>query len=203
MPKIEFWYEFASTYSYPACMRIEKVAADAGVSIEWKPFLLGPLLYEQMEIKDSPFNIYPVKGKYMWRDLERICSHLKLPLQRPDTFPHNTVRASRIAMVMTTDPQFQAHAADFSKGVYLANFGENRDISDEIVLSEVLIKIGADRNTIIEQARTDETKEKLRAQTDEARQKGLFGSPSFVVGEELFWGNDRLEQAIAFAQSQP
>ena len=69
--KLQFWFEFASTYSYPAVMRIDKAAAARGVAVEWRPFLLGPLFHAQQGMKDSPFNVVPVKGSYMWRDLER------------------------------------------------------------------------------------------------------------------------------------
>ena len=67
-PKLEFWYEFASTYSYPAAMGIEALAETAGVEVVWRPFLLGPIFGEQ-GWNDSPFNIYPAKGRYMWRDM--------------------------------------------------------------------------------------------------------------------------------------
>jgi 2-hydroxychromene-2-carboxylate isomerase len=72
MADIEFWYEFASTYSYPAAMRIERLAADAGVVLLWRPFLLGPI-FKGYGWNDSPFNIYAAKGQYMWRDLARVC----------------------------------------------------------------------------------------------------------------------------------
>src|SRR4051794_16765870 len=82
MVPVEFWYEFASTYSYPAAMRIERLAAEAGVQLRWRPFLLGPI-FQEFGWKDSPFNIYPAKGRYMWRDLERICASDGLPLKLP------------------------------------------------------------------------------------------------------------------------
>src|ERR1041385_7871678 len=72
MPTVEFWYEFASTYSYPAAMRIARKAREADVTVRWRPFLLGPIFGAQ-GWNDSPFNIYPAKGRNMWRDLERIC----------------------------------------------------------------------------------------------------------------------------------
>ncbi len=93
--KLQFWFEFASTYSYPAVMRIEKAAAARGVEIEWRPFLLGPLFHAQQGLKDSPFNAFPVKGAYMWRDLERICEKHGLPFSAPS--PLSTERAQRRA----------------------------------------------------------------------------------------------------------
>ena len=93
--KLQFWFEFASTYSYPAVMRIDKAAA-RGVEVEWRPFLLGPLFHAQQGLKDSPFNAVPIKGSYMWRDVERICEKHNLPFKRPGRFPQNGLMAARI-----------------------------------------------------------------------------------------------------------
>src|SRR5688500_3568936 len=95
---LQFWFEFASTYSYPAAMRIEALASAAGVEVEYRPFLLGPIFASQGWI-DSPFNIYPAKGRYMWRDLERICAARGLPLRRPTQFPRGSVLAARVALI--------------------------------------------------------------------------------------------------------
>ena len=92
-----FWYEFASTYSYPAAFRVERAAASAGIAVVWKPFLLGPILARQ-GFTDSPFNLYPAKGRYMWRDLERLCADLGLAFRRPDPFPQSSLLAARVAL---------------------------------------------------------------------------------------------------------
>src|SRR5437667_6541036 len=88
---MQFWFDFASTYSYVAAMRIEEECAQAGVSLEYKPFLLGPIFTELLGIKDSPFNHFPVRGRYMWRDLERLCEEYDLPWSRPSVFPRTSV----------------------------------------------------------------------------------------------------------------
>ena len=75
---LDFWFEFASTYSYPAAMRIADAAAARGVTVRWRPFLLGPI-FKAQGWDNSPFNLYPAKGRYMWRDLERVCDALALP----------------------------------------------------------------------------------------------------------------------------
>jgi len=201
MQDLVFWFDFASTYSYPAALRIERAADDAGVPVVWRPFLLGPLLFEQQGLKDSPFNVQAAKGAYMWRDLERVCQALDLPLRKPKIFPQNSLRAARVATVLVNESALTRHVPAFVTNVFLANFAEGRDISDDVVLSELLTRIGVDSYSVMERARSDATKEQLRHQTDEARRKGLFGAPSFTVGQDLFWGNDRLEQAIAFAQA--
>ena len=99
MAAAEFWYELASTYSYPAAMRVGRLAAERGVTLAWRPFLLGPIFAAQ-GWRDSPFNIYPAKGRYMWRDLERICAARALPFHRPSPFPQNSLLAARVALVL-------------------------------------------------------------------------------------------------------
>jgi 2-hydroxychromene-2-carboxylate isomerase len=195
-PTIEFWYEFASTYSYPAAMRVERLATAAGVAVRWRPFLLGPIFGAQ-GWNDSPFNIYPAKGKNMWRDLERTCEAECIPLvQPPFRFPQNGLKAARIALSDETAGWTPA----FTRAVYTANFAEQKDISDDAVLAAILTKLGLDVAAVVAAANTAENKDKLKKQTEEGIARGLYGAPSFFVGEELFWGNDRLEQAIAWAK---
>lgn len=196
MPHLEFWFEFGSTYTYPTAMRIEKLAETAGVTVEWKPFLLGPIFSDQ-GWSDSPFNLYPAKGRYMWRDLERICAALSIPFVRPSTFPRNGLLASRVACWFASEPWI----VEFSKAVFRANFAEDREISDPEVILACLKGLGLDGPPFLEQAQTAESKAKLRTQTERAKSLGIFGAPTFLVGKEMFWGNDRLEAALAWARS--
>jgi len=192
-PIIDFWFEFASTYSYPAAMRVERLAQAAGVTLHWRPFLLGPIFGSQ-GWNDSPFNIYPVKGAYMWRDLERICAKEKLPLSLPPLrFPQNGLKAARLALLG------ESWTPDFIRAVYTANFAQAKDIADDAVLGAILRGLGVDAPAAFAAANTAENKERLKAQTAEAAARGIFGAPSFTVGDELFWGNDRLDDAIAWA----
>ncbi|MGQ0653364.1 MAG: 2-hydroxychromene-2-carboxylate isomerase [Betaproteobacteria bacterium] len=190
-----FWFEFASTYSYPAAFRLEKLAREAGVAVEWKPFLLGPI-FKAQGWNDSPFNVYPAKGRYMWRDLERICAELSLPLRKPSQFPRNGLTAARLACVCAAEPWI----GDFVRAVYSANFAEDRDISQPEVLKGILEAIGQPAARL-EQAADEKAKAALRANTDEAARLGIFGAPTFVRGTEMFWGNDRLEQALRWPAS--
>ena len=192
---LAFWYEFASTYSYPAAARIEPAAAAAGVAIEWRPFLLGPI-FAQQGWTDSPFNLYPVKGAYMWRDLERICAREGLPLRRPSVFPRNSLLAARVALVAADENW----CGDFTRAVYRANFVADRDIADPDVIRGVIDELGRSGAATLERAATPAIKQRLRAQTEEAMALGVFGAPSFTIGAELFWGNDRLEQALEWAK---
>lgn len=200
MTTLEFWYEFASTYSYPAAWRIDRLAAAQGVKVVWRPLVLGPLFHKQQGMSDSPFNVVEVKGRYMWRDMERVCHAEMLPFRRPSVFPRRTLLAARLALVGAK----RGWIANFSRAVYAANFGQDRDIGDPAVLSGLVAEVGGDPVPDFAEANSDEIKGRLRANVEEAEAKGLFGAPSFVIpnangGHELFWGNDRLEQAVAWA----
>jgi 2-hydroxychromene-2-carboxylate isomerase len=190
---IEFWFEFASTYSYPAAMRIEALAADYQVPIVWRPFLLGPIFAAQ-GWGDSPFNLYPAKGRYMWRDLERICAKQDLPLRPPSAFPRSGLVAARVAVLGADEPWLPA----FVRAIYAANFAEDRNIADPTVVIDVLDRLGLSGAKLLAASTATDVKARLRAQTEAAAARGLFGAPSFVVGDELFWGNDRLEDALAW-----
>jgi 2-hydroxychromene-2-carboxylate isomerase len=192
---LDFWFEFASTYSYPAAMRIAPLAAAAGVTVRWRPFLLGPI-FKARGWDTSPFNIFPDKGRYMWRDLERLCAALDLPFKRPDPFPQGSLLPARVALVGLAE----GWGEDFVRAVYCAEFGEGRVISEPKVIGELLAGLGVDPVAALAQAQSDIAKAKLRAQTEAAQQLGIFGAPSFVVNGELFWGNDRLEQALAWTK---
>jgi 2-hydroxychromene-2-carboxylate isomerase len=192
---VEFWFEFASTYSYPAAARVEALARAAHVPLLWRAFLLGPI-FQQQGWNDSPFNLYPTKGRYMWRDLARICAEHSLPLRKPSRFPRGSLAATRVACRFAGEPWLP----DFVRAVYRANFAEDRDISDASVVEACLDALGQPGAKRIEEAQTPESKEQLRAQGQRAIELGIFGAPSFVVGGELFWGNDRLEAALGWAR---
>ncbi len=189
--KLKFWFEFASTYSYPAAMRIENLAQQNDIELEWCPFLLGPI-FKSQGWSDSPFNLYPAKGNYMWRDLERICQTQDLILKRPSVFPRNGLLAARVAC------QFSAKdwLPEFVRSVYKANFEYDLDISEREVVANCLPLSMAESKLILEEAESQTSKELLKASTEKAQKMGIFGAPSFTVGSELFWGNDRLETAI-------
>jgi len=193
-PRFEFWFEFASTYSYPAAMRVEALAAEAGVELAFRPFLLGPIFAAQ-GWNDSPFNLYPVKGRYMWRDLERLCARDGLPFRRPSRFPRSGLLAARVATAARGEGWLPA----FVRRVYTANFAEDLAIEEPGVMATLLNEIDVDAEPWIARAGEASTKEALRAATEEATRHGVFGAPSFVTRGELFWGNDRLEDALAWA----
>ncbi len=191
---LEFWFEFASTYSYPAAMRVEEACASQGVPLVWRPFLLGPVFASQ-GLKDSPFNIYPIKGAYMWRDLERLCEAQGIDFKRPSDFPRGSLLAARVACAFDDAPWVGA----FIRKVYHANFARDLDVSQPQVIVDLLTDLGQDARAVIDAAQAPANKDVLKALTKEAADRGVFGAPTMTVGEELFWGNDRLDAAIAWA----
>jgi 2-hydroxychromene-2-carboxylate isomerase len=195
-PTLDFWFEFASTYSYPAAMRISPLAEAAGVAVRWRPFMLGPIFKEQ-GWTTSPFNLFPAKGRNMWRDLERTCGTLGLPFVRPTTFPQNTLLAARVALVGLAEPWGE----DYCRAIYRAEFAEGRTVEDTETIAGVLARLGLDAGAVLDRAQSNENRSQLRAHTEEAQRLGIFGSPSFVTADgELFWGNDRLEAALNWAR---
>ncbi len=193
--KLQFWFEFASTYSYPAVMRVGKMAAARGVELEWRPFLLGPLFHAQQGMKDSPFNVVPVKGSYMWRDVERTCEKHGLPFKRPGRFPQNGLMAARITLSLPQEAR-----PNFVKAVFQANFAHDRDISDPQILHAAARRAGLDPLETLAAMTSEPVKEQLREETAVAAGHGIFGAPSFVTEDsELFWGNDRIEDALDWA----
>jgi len=192
---LDFWFEFASTYSYLAVSRIEQEAMAAGVVLAWRPFLLGPI-FKAQGWNDSPFNVYPVKGRYMWRDMARLCDGYGLSLKHPTQFPRNGLLAARVTLAGGD----AGWVPEFVRRTYRANFAEDRDIADAAVLGELLRDVGADPTAVLAEAGSDAVKARLRANTEEAQRLGIFGAPSFVASGELFWGNDRLADALAWAK---
>lgn len=189
--RLDFWYEFASTYSYPAAMRIEDLAQARGISLRWRPFLLGPIFVEQ-GWRNSPFNIFPQKGAYMWRDMARITAALGLEFHKPDPFPQNSLLAARTVLAV---PETLRPA--FSRAVYVAAFAQGQPIAERDILAQLLEKLGLHASTILEKALSEPIKARLKAENEEAKRLGIFGAPTFLTEDgEMFWGNDRLEAAI-------
>ncbi len=197
MKTVEFWYEFASTYSYPAAMRVEDVAARRGLAVHWRPFLLGPL-FADLGWSTSPFNLQPAKGAYMWRDLERTCCRLGLAFRRPDPFPQNGLLVARVALALPDD----GARAQFSRAVYRAEFGEGTAIGDEPVVAGLLASEGFHVAAVLEPAAAPETKQALRRSTEQAKAHGIFGAPTLRTADgEIFWGHDRLDEAVEWAEA--
>jgi 2-hydroxychromene-2-carboxylate isomerase len=194
MASIDFFYDLASTYSYITAMRIAPLAKEAGVTVRWRPFLLGPI-FKAQGYETSPFNIHQAKGHYMVRDCERQCAALGVPFRLPTPFPAMSLLAARVALVGLS----VGWGEEFSRAVYRAEFGDGLNIGDPTVIAAIVQNLGHDSTATLARALSDEIKGRLRAETGEAQGLGIFGAPSFIAGGELFWGNDRLEQALDLA----
>ena len=195
MAKIDFFYEFASTYSYLSAMRIDDVALDYDIEVNWRPFLLGPI-FKAQGWETSPFNVYPDKGRYMVRDLERLAEAQGLPkFKMPKTFPAHSILPSRVALCFKGEMR-----AAFTRAVYDAEFAHGADVADTKVIEKILKLLGEDPAKIFEKVNSQPIKDALRAETEAAQKLKLFGAPAFVTEDgEMFWGNDRLEMALEWA----
>jgi 2-hydroxychromene-2-carboxylate isomerase len=194
LPKIEFWFEFASNYSYLSMMRIEGEANRLGVRIVWRPFLLGPI-FRALGMETSPFVLQKEKGAYVWQDMDRQCRKYGIRWTRPTTFPRLGVLPSRVALIGAEQPWMAAYC----RRVMELNFALDQDINSPTQLSPILTDLGLSASYILAQAQAEPTKVQLRTQTEHARARGIFGAPTFFVGTEMFWGNDRLDDALQLA----
>lgn len=158
--------------------------------------MLGPIFKEQ-GWSDSPFNVHPAKGRYMWRDVERLCARYGIAFTKPSRFPRDSLLAARVACLASAERWLP----EFTRAVFRANFAEDRDIGDAAEIRSILDALGQPGAELIEQAQIPENKERLRDQTRRAVDLGIFGAPSFVTDGELFWGDDRLEDALAWHQA--
>ena len=196
-PNIEFWFEFGSSYSYLSVMRIDGLARASGLRIVWRPFLLGPI-FRSFGWSTSPFLLQKEKGAYMWTDMERQCRKFGLPWRRPTEFPRLSVLPARLALLGVDQPWL----LPFAQQVMLANFAHDQDITSESVVRDVLERLALPADELLRAAQVDSNKARLRTATEEAQRRGVFGAPTFFVGEEIFWGNDRLEDAVGCAQAK-
>ena len=193
--RIEFWFDFASPYSYLAAMRIEEMATRAGLGVSWRPMLLGPV-FKSVGAPLLPLFAIAQKGEYTWKDLARQAAKFGLPWIRPSQFPRNGMLAERIMAGHPDAPW----TGTFCRAVFHRSWGLDQDIGNQTVIADALQECGVDPAAAI--AREDESKLALRQQTDQAVALGIFGAPTMIARGELFWGNDRLDDAIAYAAGE-
>lgn len=189
MKTVELHYDFSSPNAYFAAELLPAIAEKHGARIEWRPILLGGL-FKALGGPMTPGMTSPEKSAWSLADLERHGTRYGIPFRFASRFPLNTTRPLRVALV--AGEHGLDHAA-FARAVFRAYWAEDRDISEATVLAEILAGLGADAAALL--ARTEEpaVKEALRAATDQARIRGVFGVPSYFVGDELHFGKDRLD----------
>lgn len=200
-PALEFWFEFGSNYSYLSAMRIEALVQAAGVPLLWRPFLLGPIFHE-LGWSTSPFVLQSAKGRYMWRDMEREAAKYGLPWRRPSAFPRSALLPMRVATLGASAAVQAPWLGAFCRRVMDQNWVDDRAIDETGAVREALSGLVSDPDALIAAALAPENKLRLRTATDAAAARGVFGAPTFFIGDDMFWGNDRLEDALALARRQ-
>jgi 2-hydroxychromene-2-carboxylate isomerase len=196
-PELEFWFDFASNYSYLSVMRIEDEALKNGVRIVWRPFLLG-LIFRAMGMENSPFVTQKEKGVYVWRDMVRQCQKYGITWQQPSAFPRLGVLPSRVALLGADEPWI----GTFCRNVMELNFAFDQEVNQPENIGPILSRIGLPADDLLRRAQSEPIKDRLRQRTDQARARGIFGAPTFFLGSEMYWGNDRLDDAIRLAANQ-
>lgn len=195
MAEIDFWYSIGSTYSYLTVMRLLEVERTHNVKFRWRPFDVRHVMVEQNNI---PFKGKPVKAAYMWRDIERRAQRYGLSPKVPAPYPlHGLVLANQVAMVGVNEGWVEA----YTRATYKRWFETGEPAGEETNLSSSLEEIGCDPSKVIAAAQSESIANALSAATEEAMALGVFGSPTFVVDGEVFWGDDRLDDAVLWAQT--
>ncbi|SNT04968.1 2-hydroxychromene-2-carboxylate isomerase [Tropicimonas sediminicola] len=193
MAVIDFWYSIGSTYSYLTVMRLPEVAKASGVAFRWRPFNVRHVMVEQGNI---PFKGKPVKSAYMWRDIERRAERYGLTPRFPVPYPlEGLVLANQVAILGVEDGWVQ----EYTRATYRRWFEAGEAAGEEPNLSASLTEIGRDPEQVLADAQSERIVRELQAATEEAMDLGIFGSPSFVVDGEVFWGDDRLDDALEWA----
>lgn len=192
---IHFFFDPASTYSYLAATQIEAFAKAHGTTVEWKPFLLGKA-FEATGNK-MPAAI-PAKGKYLFKDAGLWAKLYKVPFAFPKIFPLNSVLASRSCIAA-------AHAGQglaFTQAMFKAYWADGQDLSLPEAVTAVAKSVGLDGEALLAAAASQPVKDELRANTEDAIARGVFGAPTFFIGKQMFWGNDRLPLMSAFLKGE-
>ena len=194
MKSVEFYFDLGSPYSYLAYYRLLQIAEQQEIQIVYKPILLGGVF--KATGNRSPIEI-PVKGAYSILDMQRWAEYYQIPMQMNPHFPMNTLTLMRIL----TGVQL-LHLEKFEQVLKLlfdAMFGTPQNLNEPTVLAEVLEPSGFSVEDIMSMVQSDVVKQKLITETEQAIQRGIFGAPTFFVGDEMYWGQDRLhfvEQAL-------
>lgn len=192
---MDFFFFIGSTYTYLSVNRVEAAAAARGIAVRWRPFDVRAIMIEQ---NNRPFVGKPVKLAYMWRDLERRARRHGLPFQSVPAYP---VDPDGLAGLVATVAGREGWCSEFVRLTYRQWFLEDLPPGEPDHLRSALTELGRNPDELIARATSDENRALYASETDAARALGMFGSPTFVVGREIFWGDDRLEDALDWADS--
>lgn len=183
--QVEFFFDYGSPFSYLADTQLAPLAQRTGATVVYRPMLLGAVLKETGNA--SPMAV-PAKGRYMGIELQRWATHYDVPFAANRFFPINTMRLMRGAVAAQQAGCF----AEYHRVIYPAFWVESANLGEQDVIRSVLVKAGLNADLLLSRIEEPSVKEQLRLNTDEAVRRGVFGAPTFFVGEEMFWGNDRL-----------
>ena len=186
---IEFYFDFSSPYGYLAAERIDDIAARHGRDVSWRPYLMGVAM---KVTGSSPIVNRPMLGEYSRRDMVRSARRLKVPFSFPEPFPIATIAACRA--VYWTERAGAREAKSLARALYRAYFADGRNISEAEVVADVAAGTGADRDALLAGIQDPAVKDRLKEVTNDAVDRGIFGSPFFMVGDEPFWGHDRMDE---------
>jgi len=181
--KVELFFDLSSPYSYLAATQMKALRERTGAEVVWRPMVLGALF--KTVGNDMPARV-PSKGRWMGNDLQRWADHYGVPWKMSSHFPANTIKAMRLVLVD------DAKAGDVALAAFRAMWAEDRNITEEAELRRIAEMGGLDPATALQAIEAPAIKDRLRANTDEAAARGAFGAPTMFVGDELYWGNDRL-----------
>jgi 2-hydroxychromene-2-carboxylate isomerase len=188
---IDFFFFYGSIHTYLSVMRIEKLAAAAGFAVRWRPFNLREILIEQ---NNTAFAKNQIRLDYNWRDIERRAARLQVPFAGRAPYP---VDPDLVALRVGVIAAAQGWCADYTKATFRAWFLEKEIVGQAKHVEKVLAALGRPAEQILAQAKSAQTEALVKAATDAARELRVFGSPTFAVGGDIFWGDDRLEDALA------
>lgn len=186
MSRLEYFFDYVSPFAYLADTQLPALLERTGAQVVYRPFLLGGVM--QASQNSPPINV-PNKGRYMFRDIERWSKHYGVPANPNPHFPVNTLPVMRAAVAALDDPRF----AHFHRAMFRGVWVEGKNLADPAVLRAAIAAAGLDAEAILARAGDAEVKAALRRNSEEAVERGAFGAPTFFVGDEMFWGNDRLE----------
>jgi len=197
MKKIEFWYSIGSTYTYLSTQRLEQVELKNNVQFEWFPFSVRARM---IEMENVPFMAEKKRQKidYMWRDIQRRAQLYGFNAKTPVPYPLKEFDlANKIAILGKKEGWIK----DYTKITYKKWFLEHLEPGLEPNLSETMAELGLNKDQTINKATSDEINNIYLQNTEIAKNKGIFGSPTFVYENEIFWGDDRCEDAIKWPKS--
>lgn len=188
--RMDFFLFFGSTYAYLSVMRIDALASAAGVEIVWRPFNVRRIM---IDMENIPFANKPAKAAYMWRDIERRAARYGLEFRKQPPYPADPeFFANRVGLVAAEE----GWCSDYARASYRAWFLDHKVIGTDNVTQDIVAALGKDLDAVMARANSSEIVDRFDAETEAARSLGIFGAPTFMVDGEMFWGDDRLDDAI-------